>query len=332
MSVKLVEVIRSNLVESVHLGSLAVVHSDGRLLHSLGDADRPTYFHSSAKPIQGIASLDAGIVEDFSLDLKEVAVIISSHSGESEHIEVLEGLMKKTGAGTDDMECGISDPVGTTVLRELFTSGRTISKLHCNCSGKHLGMLAACRVLGYSTKDYHRKNHPIQERVKRVISEFCKVPSESVADGVDGCTIPVYAVPLKNMALAYANLCNPDFMDGKYKKSQNYILSAMTMYPEYVAGKGRLDTVLMKRFGTRVICKVGAEGVYCAGLIGKSTGIAIKIEDGAIRATTPALLETLLQLGVLEDEEVEGMREFWKPSLFNNKAEVIGEIRPAFRL
>lgn len=332
MSVKLVEVIRSNFVESVHVGSLVVVHSDGRVLHSLGNIERPTYFHSSAKPLQGIASMDAGIVEEFGLDLKEVAVIISSHSGESEHIEVLESLMKKTGTGTDEIECGIADPVSSAVLRELYTSGRTVSKLHCNCSGKHLGMLAACRVLGYSTKDYHMKNHPIQERVKRVISEFCTVPSESLADGIDGCTIPVYAVPLRNMALAYANLCNPDFMDGKYKKSQNYILSAMTMYPEYVAGKDRLDTVLMKRYGSRVICKVGAEGVYCAGLIDQSTGIAIKIEDGSLRATTPALIETLLQLGVLKDEEAEGMREFWKPSLFNNKAEVIGEIRPVFKL
>lgn len=332
MSVKLVQVMRSNLVESTHMGSLAVVNSEGGLLHSLGNPDRPTYFHSSAKPLQGVVATDAGIVEEFGLDLKEVAVIISSHSGESEHIGVLESLMEKIGVGTVDMECGIADPVGSNVLREIYTSGRAVTKLHCNCSGKHLGMLAACKVLGYPAKDYHRKDHPIQERVKRVISEFCSLPSESLADGVDGCAVPVFAVPLKNMALAYANLCNPDFMGGKYKKSQNYVLSAMTMYPEYVAGKERLDTVLMKRFGTRVICKAGAEGVYCAGLIGRSTGIAMKIEDGALRATTPVLLETLLQLGVLKDEEAEGMREFWKPSLYNNKAEVIGEIRPVFKI
>lgn len=332
MSVKLVEVIRSNLIESVHRGSLAIVNSDGKLLHGLGDVDRPTYFHSSAKPLQGIASLDAGIVEKFGLDLKEVAIMISSHSGESEHIEVLGGLMKKIGIGTEALECGIADPIGSDVLRELYTAGRTISKLHCNCSGKHLGMLAACSAMGYSTKDYNQKNHPVQERVKRVITEFCGVPSERMADGIDGCTVPVYAVPLRNMALSFANLCNPDFLDGKYKKSQNYILSAMTMYPEYMAGKRRLDTVLMKRYGSRVIGKVGAEGVYCAGLIGKATGIAIKIEDGSARATSPVILETLLQMGILNDEEVEGMKEFWKPSLFNNKGEVIGEIRPSFGL
>jgi L-asparaginase II len=332
MSVKLVEVIRSNLVESVHLGSLAVVRSDGSLLHGLGNVDRPTYFHSSAKPLQGIASLDTGIVEEFGLDLREIAVIISSHSGEREHIEVLGGLVKKIGVGIEDVECGISDPVGREVLRELYTAGHAISKLHCNCSGKHLGMLAACMVKGYPTKDYQRRDHPIQERIKRVITEFCGIASESAADGIDGCTVPVYAVPLRNMALAYANLCNPDFLDGKYKKSQNYVLSAMTMYPEYVAGKERLDTVLMKRFGSRVICKVGAEGVYCAGLIGRSTGIAVKIEDGALRAAPPAILEILRQLEVFNDEEAESLREFWKPSIFNNKGEVIGEIRPAFRL
>lgn len=332
MAVKLVEVVRSNLTESVHRGSIAVVSSAGGLIRSLGDTDRPTYFHSSAKPLQGIAALDAGIAEEFGLDLREIAVIISSHSGESEHIEVLEGIMKKTGVGMEALECGIADPVGRDVLKELYESGRALNKLHCNCSGKHLGMLAACKAKGYGTGDYHRKDHPIQERVKRVLAEFCGVSEESMADGVDGCTVPVYAVPLKNMALAYANLCDPGFKGGKYEKSKNYILSAMTMYPEFVAGKDRLDTVLMKRFGSRVVVKAGAEGVYCAGLIGKATGIALKIEDGALRAASPAMFETLLQLGVLSEEEAEGLNEFRRPALLNNKNEAIGEIRPVFRL
>lgn len=332
MSAKLVEVVRANLIESVHMGSLAVVSSAGGLLHGLGDVDRPTYFHSSAKPLQGIAALDAGIAEEYGLDLREIAVMISSHSGESEHIGVLEGIMEKIEVGEEALECGISDPVGRDVLKELYESGSALSKLHCNCSGKHLGMLAACKVKGYRTEDYHRKDHPVQERIKRVLAEFCGVSEESMADAVDGCTVPVYAVPLRNMALAYANLCDPGFMGGKYEKSQNYILSAMTLYPEYVAGKDRLDTVLMKRFGSRVVVKAGAEGVYCAGLIGRATGIALKIEDGALRAASPAIFEALLQLGVLSDEEAEDLNEFRRPPLLNNKGEAIGEIRPVFRL
>ena len=332
MSVKLVETVRANTIESTHFGSIAVVGSDGTLMHSLGNADRLTYFHSSAKPIQGIASLEAGIVEKFGLDLKEIALIVSSHSGESEHIKVLKGIMEKTGIAEDIMECGIVEPVNKEVLKELYAAGLTMNILHGNCSGKHLGMIAASKVKGFPMEDYHKGDHPMQKLVKQVVSDFSAINPDNIAEGIDGCTVPVYAVPLKNMAFAYANLCNMSFMEGKYAKSQNYIISAMTMYPEMVAGKKRIDTELMKRFGSRIIVKIGAEGVFCVGILGKNIGIALKIEDGTSIAVGPAIIEVLLQLKVLNHDETEVLKEFWRPQLLNNKKEVIGEIRPVFKL
>ena len=146
------------------------------------------------------------------------------------------------------------------------------------------------------------------------------------------CSVPVFAMPLKNMAQAYANLCNPGFMDGKYSKSQNYVISAMTMYPEMVAGNGRIDTELMKRCGSRVIGKIGAEGVYCVGMLGQGKGAALKIEDGSARAVGPAAMELLVQLKLIDKAEAESMKEFWNPPVLNNKGEVAGEIRPVFKL
>lgn len=332
MPEKLVEIIRSELVESVHEGNIAVAASNGNIIYELGDTGRETYFHSSAKPIQGIAMLETGIVEKFGLDLKEIALLISSHSGEKEHIEVLKSLMEKIGVGDEVLECGIADPVNKDVLKELFSAGLSVTKLHCNCSGKHLGFIAASMVMGYPLEGYHKPDHPIQNSVSKIVAEFSGAKPGQITKGVDGCSVPVYATPLKNMAISYANLCNPAFMGGKYSKSQNYITSAMTMYPEMIAGKGRIDTELMKRCGSRVIGKIGAEGVYCAGILGKGIGAAIKIEDGSSRAVGPAIMELLLQLKVITDDEAESLKDFWNPPILNNKGEITGEIKPVFKL
>ncbi len=280
MPVKLVEVLRSGLVESTHRGDIIVVSSDGKIIYELGNSDRVTYFRSAAKPLQAVSFLETGIAEQFGIDLKEIAILMSSHSGEKQHIDLLKGLLTKLGVDEDMFECGIHDPINKEAQRELIEAGQKPSRLHCNCSGKHLGFIATAKVLGYPVEKYSRIDHPVQENVEKILFKFCDVEPENIIRSVDGCGVPVFAVPLKNLALAYARLCDESFMDGKYKKSQNYVISSMTMYPEMVAGNGRLDTEIMKRFGDRLICKIGAEGVYCVGIIGKGVGIALKIEDG----------------------------------------------------
>ncbi|NJD04526.1 MAG: asparaginase [Ruminiclostridium sp.] len=332
MPEKLVEVIRSELVESIHAGSIVVAASNGNVIYQLGDSGRVTYFHSSAKPIQGIAMLEAGIAEKFRLDLKEIALLISSHSGEKEHIEVLKSIMEKIGVDDEILECGIAEPVNKDVLKELLSAGLSVTKLHTNCSGKHLGFIAASKVMGYPLEGYYRADHPMQRTVAKIIAEFSGAKPDIITNGIDGCSVPVFAMPLRNMAISFANLCNPGFRGGKYSKSQNYITSAMTMYPEMIAGKGRIDTELMKRCGSRVIGKIGAEGVYCAGILGKGMGATIKIEDGSARAVGPVIMELLLQMKVITEDEAECMKGFWNPPVLNNKGEVIGEIKPVFKL
>jgi L-asparaginase II len=332
MPVKLVEVTRSNVVESMHRGDIVVVRSDGNVLYNLGDQHRLTFMRSSSKPIQAIAALEAGVVEKFGLDLWEIALMAASHSGEKQHIEVANSIMKKAGIGEDELECGIHEPLGKEAAKELCSSGQTPSKLHCNCSGKHLGVIAAAKAKGLSINGYSKPDHPIQKDIERVISDFSNVEAEEMIKGCDGCGITVYGIPLKNMALAYANLCDKDFMGGKYRKSQNYILSSMTMYPEMVSGVGRIDYELMKNFGDRIIGKIGAEGVYCAGIIGKSMGIAVKIEDGSNRAVEPVILHILQQLKVLTGSELEKVKKYYNPEILNHRGDKVGEIRAAFKI
>lgn len=332
MPVKLVEVIRSGLVESTHRGDAVVVRSDGNIIYEIGEPDRMTYLRSAAKPLQAVSFLEAGIVEGYNIDLKEIAILLSSHSGEKQHIDVLEGLMAKLGANEEMLQCGIHDPINKDALSALIEARQKPTMLHCNCSGKHLGFMAAARVLGYPVENYYKPEHPVQKNAEKILLGFCGIEPEGIIRSIDGCGVPVFAAPLKSMALAYARLCDESFMGGKYKKSQNYIISSMTMYPGMVAGNGRLDTELMKRFGDRIICKIGAEGVYCVGIIGKAVGIALKIEDGNSRAIGPAILDMLLQMKVIRADEIGDLKEYWNPEVKNHKGEIVGEIKSVLKM
>jgi len=332
MSVELVKLVRDGTVESVHRGSIAVVNTKGDLLYEMGDAERITFFHSSAKPFQAIAALETGIVEKFNLELKEIAIMSSSHIGDKEHIETLSSLMKKIGVEEKQLLCGTHEPYSKDAAKELIRAGLSPSPIYCNCSGKHLGMLAASKSKSFSLETYNEPEHEIQKEIKNVISDFSGVNPEDIVIATDGCGAPVFGIPLKNMARAFANLGNIEFMGGKYSKSQNYIISAVTMYPEMIAGKGRMDTELMQRFGDRLFIKTGAEAVSCAAILGRSIGISIKIDDGYPRAVAPVMLELLRQLKVINNKEAEELREYWIPPVKNNLGEKVGELKATFSI
>jgi L-asparaginase II len=331
VSIKLVEVTRGEVVESIHRGDIAVVRHDGCVLYRLGDVDHVRFMRSSSKPIQAVAALECGIVEKYGLDLPEIAMIMSSHSGEKKHTEVLTEMMRKIGINAENLHCGIHPPVSADAAKELISEGQKPSSLHCNCSGKHLGQIAAVKAKGLPLENYDQLGRGIQPEIQEIVAKFSGIETAQIKLGIDGCGIPVYGVPLKNMALAFANLCNENFMDGRYAKSQKYVINAMQTHPEMIAGKGRFDTEIMTNFGDRLVGKSGDEGVCCVGLTGKGIGIALKIEDGHTRAIGPAMLETLIRLGVIKSEEMPTvLKDLWNPDIKNHKEEKVGEIRAVF--
>lgn len=332
MSEILVEVVRGEIVESIHRGNIVVVNSAGDILHHCGEPDYYTYIRSASKPIQAIAMLEIGVAERFGLDLAEIAILMSSHSGEKIHIDTLNSIIRKIGVDERILQCGTHEPLGTEAAKELAAKGQAPTSLHCNCSGKHLGQIAATKIKGMPLEAYYRPNAGIQPEIMDILMQFSGAGEAQMRSGTDGCGLPVYGMSIGNMAMAYANLCSEGFQGGRYQKSQNYVISAMTVHPEMIGGKGRFDTELMRHFGDRLVGKFGDEGVYCVGLIGKGIGIALKIEDGHTRAVAPAVLETLKQLGIIQVEELAPLRDFWNPPVKNNRGEVIGEIRASFKL
>lgn len=336
----LVEVWRGPIVESRHRGHLIAEDGDGRTVASLGWPETVTYVRSSGKPFQAIPLIVSGAADHFGFSQREIAIACGSHSGESIHVETVRSMLQKIGLEETALRCGVHEPFSVDVASQLARSGQPPSVLQNNCSGKHAGMLAVARHVGAPTDSYDDPNNPVQQAIAKTVSQFSDVRLDAIAIGVDGCGAPVFGVSVRAMALMYARLVAPpnDF-DAPTRKACERIVEAMIDYPEMVGGsKNRLDTELIRAGRGRLISKIGAEGVYTVGVLPSDAwpqglGLAVKIEDGDDhRARPPAVIEALIQLGVLRDNDLAALAGYSPTPITNHRGERVGEARAAFQL
>lgn len=316
---------RGAVVESVHRVSAALVDATGRLLAWAGDRGLVTFLRSSAKPFQALPLVQDGVADAFAMTTVELAICCSSHSGEPAHVQVVADLLARIGCSEDDLACGPHPPLHGPSAQRLLRKGVRPGRLHNNCSGKHTGMLAWARHAGVSTGGYHKADHRVQLRILREIAAWLAVDAEAVPIAVDGCGVPTFAVALQGLASAYAKLAEAAARDRN--SPAGCIVSAMTSEPYYVAGTGRLSTELMDRTAGRIIAKGGAEGVFCAALLGRGEGMALKVEDGHRRAVGPAVLEFLRKTDRLDVDPLDALGHHHRIPLKNTRGEVVGELR-----
>lgn len=333
MGRKLVEVKRGSYVESEHTGHIAVANAEGEVIYRVGDPERLTFARSALKPLQSIPLLQSGAAERFLMSNKELAICCGSHNGEPAHVQTVSLLLGRLGLEEHHLQCGAHAPYHADAHERLLAIGRKPSPLHNNCSGKHAGMLALAIHLQSDIATYHEGGHPVQQRVLGTLCEFAGLNAEDVAASTDGCGIPAFGIPLRKLAQIYAMLANPDSIPSRsLRNAAQRVGAAMMEYPEMVGGTGVLCTDLMQGPKGRMIAKGGAEGVYCIGVVDKGLGIAIKIDDGNARAAYPAALETLSQLGILNDEEFGALVGYRFPDVLNRRSEKVGRIEPVFNI
>jgi L-asparaginase II len=183
-------------------------------------------------------------------------------------------------------------------------------------------MIAVARFHGWRTAGYHELDHPMQQRVLETLVTWTGVPRDAIATGVDGCGLPTFALPLSRVALACARFAAAA-AEGAPAAT---LVGAMTAHPDFVAGTGRLCTRLMQQARGRVFAKVGAEGYYCAGVPESGLGIALKVEDGAKRASEPALLAALHAVDALSEADLLALQEFARPTVLNTRGDAVGEV------
>ena len=78
------------------------------------------------------------------------------------------------------------------------------------------------------------------------------------------------------------------------------------------------------------LSKSGGSGVYCAGVVGKGIGFAMKVEDGGRVPLKPVFIEVMRRLGILTDDEAESFRHKFIPVIDNRRGATVGETELLF--
>jgi len=324
-------VLRGAIAESRHRVALAVVDAAGRVLAASEPEAQVTSFRSAAKPFQLLPFVERGHADRLRCSEPELAIMAASHSGSRAHLALVRSLLERIGLTARDLACGYHDPMDAESLEDVRRDPGLKSALYNNCSGKHAGMLAMSKAEGWPTAGYERATHPLQQLLRATVADCCGVTSDSILLGVDGCSVPVFGVPLTAMALGYARLAGALAQGGDTRaQALRRIGRAMMAEPVVVEGTGRLATDLMLAARGRIVAKSGAEGLLLVAEPGPASGghsgrgIAIKCEDGAMRALGPAAVELLATLGVLTADEAESLAVHRRPAVHDAAGHPVG--------
>ncbi|MFM1816187.1 MAG: hypothetical protein RLZ98_2882 [Pseudomonadota bacterium] len=288
----LVELTRGGLVESRHRGAVAVVGPDGIML-ALGDVERPVFPRSAIKALQAVPLVTTGAADRFGLTDEHLALACASHSGADYHVKLAAEMLAKGGMTADALACGAHRPLDGKAAARLIETRTSPSQLHNNCSGKHAGMLLTAVHCGEPANGYLDPDHPVQRRIRDVLETLTGERLGASVCGIDGCGVPNWAVSARGLATAFQRYVSGTAPVGA---AAVRIMAACWKYPEAVAGEGRLDTTVMRRHPGEVFLKTGAEGVYCAAVRSRGLGVALKIDDGAKRASEAAVMAVLSRL------------------------------------
>lgn len=328
----LIEVKRGTHIESAHRGAIVVVNSKKEIITSIGNINWKIFPRSAVKALQALPMLVNGASDSFNFTEAELALTVSSHSGEPEHVNLAGAMLDKINCDETRLECGVQWPMQESVARRLAASQQLPTVLHSPCSGKHIGFLCLAQHLKIDSKGYVEFDHPIQAVIRQTLQEFTEFPHGSDNVAIDGCSIPTYQVPLQNLAYAFAKFGTENSLPDHYINATKNIRKAVGNYPFFVAGSHRFDTLMMDKFKERLFIKVGAEGVYCASIPELGYGVAIKCEDGANRACEVMMAAAIQQLLPLSSEEKSFLHAFLRPPIKNWRGKVVGEIVPSTNL
>ncbi len=321
---------------------MAVVAPDGSPIASVGDPEHFIFLRSSAKPFQLAPFVASGRFDEYQLGDDALAVMAASHSGEDQHVRLVQEILRRAGLTSTVLHNQVHPPFDTETAQRLIRDGEQPTVLRGNCSGKHAGMVLFAKASGWPIDDYWQPDHPVQRMALEAVSALSDVPVEAIVQATDGCGVVTFGMPLRGLALAYARLADPSAIaDPPLRAALTRIRDAMIAHPELVAGaRRRIDTALMRSGGGALVAKGGAEGVGAIGLLASApggwppAGIALAIEDGgaASRAVNVVSCEVLRQGAALTDDQLRGLSDFARPMIRDPRGEPAGEIRPVFSL
>ncbi|MBS4218611.1 asparaginase [Bacillus sp. FJAT-49711] len=327
----LIEEMRNGLVENIHSGIICGVNDQLQSIYQVGGDDQYVYFRSAAKPIQAIPIFLSNIISKYNITDEEAALFTASQRGETYHIAALESLLNKLPVKEEELFCPASYPLNAVPKEAMIREQKSKRRLYHNCAGKHLGFATMCRELDFPVEGYWEESHPLQQKILSILSELSEVPQSKIKTGVDGCGVPVFAIPLKNMAITYLKLACPDLIaDQDMQEAVKKMTNVMNLHPNIVASEDFVCSVLLR--DDNIVAKGGAQGVYCFGLKKERIGFALKVLSGSEDVWPNVLAAILEQIGYSNKQTIASLRDI-RPSVIKNDAGiVVGEIKEKFTL
>ena len=322
----LVDVYRGSVLESFHRGVVGVVNEKAEIVFSAGDINQLCYPRSAMKLFQVIPLLVNGGMEKFGLTLEEIAVMCGSHNAEPEHLRVVNSILQKIGLTKDALNCGPQYPSSKRDANALIKADQKPHHIHNNCSGKHAGMLATCILMGWPTDDYINPEHPLQQAILNTCSLMYEYPKEKMITALDGCSAPIFSVPVYNQALGFKNLVSTSTLSASLQQACKTIIEAISTYPFMVAGTGRYCTDMMNITAPKIIGKTGAEGIFCMSFTQQKIGVCIKIDDGKMLPQYNVAQALIEASGLFTDQQLAPLHKYAKDELKNFNKLVTGDI------
>lgn len=327
----LVREYRAGVEECVHTGHICGVDGTGGVKYSVGDVQAMTFLRSSGKPFQAIPVIKHRADEAFGFTDAEGAILMGSHRAEPFHVQALESIMGKTGIQEEQLICHPTYPLSVYATEQLQHEHKPKRQIYHNCSGKHLGILALCKAMGYPLEGYGHPDHPAQQEILETLAYMADLKKEEIALGTDGCGFPVFAMPLRSLAVAFLKLACPDLIgDAAIRQAVEKIVRRMNAHYEMVAGTDRICSSLL--MDDNIVAKGGAKGVYCFGLKKERLAFALKVLDGSEDEWPIITASILEQIGYTNQDTIDRMYELAPLDIMNDNKLVVGQNKPVFHL
>src|SRR5450830_1289936 len=285
---------RNDHYERLHWGSVAVVDATGKLVAYAGDPEAETFSRSTLKPFQALPFVTAGGPEHFAFTDPQIALMCASHNGEDIHVQAASSMLAKIGMDEADMKCGVHIPLSFG-KDGLPPAGSSFDQRHHNCSGKHIGFLAFCRLCNEDSSQYLEEGSGLQRAIETQVATLTGITRTAMWRGIDGCSAPNWGFPLSRLALLWARLAGAASGTTATDIALSRIYHAMQAHPEMVSGQGRFDLELTKTLQGDGVGKVGADGLFTVAIRSKGIGVAVRIADGNADAAYSVAAWTLAQ-------------------------------------
>ena len=321
---KKISVFRGQTEESIHFGAAAVVSSNGDLIHRVGNPKLKTFPRSALKFLQAVALVETGAAQAYKLDQRHLSLACASHEGEQIHIDLVNEWLHQLGLNENNLACGADYPMEKQAMYAVLKHGSDPRRSFHNCSGKHTGFLTVCKHLGYPIENYHLLSHPVQQLFIKNLSLFTELDANKFNWEVDGCGFPAPSMELRQTAYAMARFSDPLNLPDSMHEPVITLHDALAKFPEYMSGSTNIASSVIRATQGKVLIKIGAEGFFIAAVPERKLGIALKIADGSVRGAEFFIVHLLDELGLLDNDARQQLKDKLNHTLLNSRGEKVG--------